>query len=202
MNEEEQPVKRKRGRPKGSRNKTPPRFTVDAAGEVIALPETATVRAVQNSISPPETASTVVPSMILACQAIRREVNLDDPQTLWAALDKYMNLCVQTGMKISNGTLYFACGVSKETIKDWYLGYRRQSNPEYREFAKMAREIGAVAREQYGLEGQVNPILTIFHQKAYDHMTDLPQEEDRRDPLGEVQDPKKIAEKYKDLITD
>ena len=143
-----------------------------------------------------------VPNLVSACVQIRESVNLEDPQTLWSAMDKYLSLCAMSGMKISNSFLYLACGVTKQTIGDWKFGRTRQNNPEYRKFAETCQQICSAAREQYGLEGEVNPILTIFHQKFYDGFTDTPKVEGAKDPLGEIQDPAKLAEKYKDIIVD
>ena len=95
-----------------------------------------------------------------------------------------------------------ACGVNRMDISNWANGKKRQNNPSYREFAEMCKAICSAAREQYGVEGQVNPILTIFHQKYFDGYTDQPQQEAIKDPLGEISDPQKIAEKYKDILTD
>ena len=143
-----------------------------------------------------------VPMMIRGCLDIRAEVNLDDPASLWEAMENYVSLCSLSGMKISNSMLYLACGVSRETISDWTTGKRRKDNPEYKKFALMCRELCGAAREQYGIEGKVNPILTIFHQKFYDGLKDAPAPDAPDDPLGEIQDPIKLAEKYKDMIID
>jgi hypothetical protein len=143
-----------------------------------------------------------VPNMIHTILGIRQTIDLDNPATLWNGLEMYLNLCSNTGMKITNTTLYTACGIDRRTIHDWEYGLRRQNNPEYRKFAQMAKMVCAAAREQYGIEGQVNPILTIFHQKFYDGLKDNPPDEAAENPLGEITDPEKLAEKYKDIILD
>ena len=157
---------------------------------------------VPQTLLPKADEANAVASMIQTVIAIRQTVDLDNPATIWNALEQYLTLCSISGMKISNSTLYMACGVSRFDVHNWEYGLRRQNNPEYRRFALMAKEICAAAREQYGIEGQVNPILTIFHQKFYDGFKDNPAEEAAENPLGEITDPKKLAEKYKDLITD
>ena len=143
-----------------------------------------------------------VPDMIRTVLAIRQTVDLDNPATLFNAMEQYLSLCSQTGMRITNQTLYMACGVGRTDIFNWKHGERRQNNPAYRQFAEMCQLVCAAAREQYGIEGQVNPILTIFHQKAYDGLSDTPRDEEVRDPLGEISDPQKLAEKYKDIPLD
>ncbi len=146
--------------------------------------------------------ATAVPAMIQTLLAIRQTVNLDDPTTIWNAMDQYIALCSMTGMKITNGTMYMALGVNRGEMHNWQYGLRRQNNPEYRKIADTCKEICAAAREQYGIEGQTNPILTIFHQKFYDGFKDNPPDEAAENPLGEITDPQKLAEKYKDIITD
>lgn len=208
MNENEQPVKKKRGRPPGHHDGRPkgsgkPRTNM----ELDVVPGGHNVTASEDrkkavSIIAPETEGVEVPTLIAGCVQIRQTVDLDNPATLWNAMQQYLTLCANTGMKISNSFMYLACGVSRQIISEWYLGNKRQNNPEYRKFASMVKEICAAAREQYGIEGKTNPILTIFHQKFYDGFVDNPGSEQYADPLGEIQDPQKLAEKYKDLITD
>lgn len=228
MFENEKPVKKKRGRPPGSPNKNGTPYgrkpgsgrkkmstVLNESGGVDPIPPSQEIVAsrppkpldLTREITPvtalpvPDEA-TAVPTMIRTVLAIRSTVDLDDPITLWNALEQYLNLCATTGMKITNGTLYMACGIGRAEIHNWEFGLRRQNNPEYRKFAVMCKSVCAAAREQYGIEGQTNAILTIFHQKFYDGFTDTPQKEAVKDPLGEISDPEKIAEKYADIIVD
>lgn len=126
--------------------------------------------------------------------AIRQTVDRKDPATLWRALDMYLNLCCNKGMLISNKSLYFALGLSKATIHAWAHGLRKQHQPEYARFAALVKEVCAAAREQYGVEGQVDPILTIWHQKFYDGFTDNPPSETVHSPLGDLPDADAIEE--------
>ena len=147
-------------------------------------------------------AAGAVPNLIASCMQIRNSIDLEDPATLYRGLEQYLSLCSMSGMKISNNMMYFALNLTRQTAYDWYHGRQRKANPEYKRLASLMKEICTAAREQYGLEGQVNPILTIFHQKYYDGFRDNPQIDDVHDPLGEAQDPQKLAEKYQDLILD
>lgn len=189
----EQPPKRKPGRPKGSmsKNKRSPTTVLTVTGQTAKLVPGGDAAG-----------GGAVPDLIGECMKIRAGVNLNDPATLWDAMSKYLQLCAMSGMKISNSLMYLSCGVSRTTISEWEHGTKKKGDPEYRKFASMCREVCAAAREQYGLEGKVNPILTIFHQKFYDGFTDVPQPQEASDPLGEMQDARELAEKYKDLIMD
>lgn len=117
---------------------------------------------------------------------IRQTVDLHDPQTLCNALHRYLDYCARTGFFITNKSLYYALRVSRDCICKWSNGSRKAHDPRYREFANLARQICAAAREQYGVEGQVNPILTIWHQKFYDGFADTPQPEKTYNPLGDM----------------
>lgn len=220
---DEQPIKRPRGRPKGQKNKPGHRAgrpeaqrmseALEQSGGVVEVPPSTdavrpptaldlTAEKVPMTLLPKPDEPGAVPAMIQTVLAIRSKVDLENPTTLFNAMEQYINLCAMTGMKITNQTLYMACGVSRQDISNWANGRARQNNPSYREFAEMCKAICSAAREQYGVEGQVNPILTIFHQKYFDGYTDQPQQEAVKDPLGEISDPQKIAEKYKDILTD
>ena len=187
------PVKRKRGRP---------RRKVITNEDLAALPTDSLVLTPDGGLPNANADTAAVPNLIAACITIRQTVDIEDPQTLYNALEKYLSLCAMSGMKISNSMLYFACNCTKFMVSDWYHGRQRKGSPEYKRFATLIKEICTAAREQYGLEGQVNPILTIFHQKFYDGFRDNPQIDETVDPLGENQDPQKLAEKYKDIIVD
>ncbi len=199
--DEQQPVKRKRGRPPGHHDGRPKGSGARPKTHVELTPVD-NRQSKSLTVNEPLNEGMEVPSLIAGCIAIRQTVDLDDPATLYDAMQQYLQLCAQTGMKITNSFMYLSCGISRQTVSDWYLGRKRQNNPAYREFAAMMREVCAAAREQYGVEGKTNPILTIFHQKFYDGFVDNPGSEQYEDPLGEIQDPQKLAEKYKDLITD
>lgn len=210
---DEQPVKRKRGRPRKENKAPPPQYydvlakgqvVVDGANErgrkgntALTTPRPVTVKTMDGG-----EAGGAVPELISACLAIRQTVNIDDPITLNNAMGQYIQLCSVSGMKISNSMLYFSCNITRTMVYDWLHGRTKKNNPEYKRFAMLVKEVCSAAREQYGLEGQVNPILTIFHQKYYDGFSDTPQIDETTDPLGENQDPAKLAEKYKDIILD
>lgn len=131
--------------------------------------------------------------------AIADTVDTDDIGSLYKGLERYIQLCGETGVLIGNNALYTALGISRVTICTWLRGTRRQNNPEYRKFAELVKQICGAAREQYGVEGIVDPILTIWHQKFYDGFVDDPPREEAHDPLGELPDQRRFAkmmEKY------
>ena len=127
-------------------------------------------------------------------------VDLDKPSTLWKALDDYLSFCCRTGMMISNNSCYRALGLSRVTIHTWLHRTRRQHNPEYCKFAETVKLICAAAREQYGIEGQTSPLMTIWLQKAYDGFKDDPGDEIIPNPLGDMPDANKLIQKYGGLF--
>lgn len=135
--------------------------------------------------------------------AIRQTVDLHDPQTLHDALNMYLNYCSKTGFFISNRGLYYSCRVSRDCICKWSNGSRKAHDPRYREFANLARQVCSAAREQYGVEGQVNPILTIWHQKFYDGYRDYsPDDSPITSPLGDMPNAAELIRKYGGLEDD
>ena len=143
--DEEKP-KRKRGHPKGvpspgSGKKPSPRMgeVLEESGGVILEPPSTEIRkparkadlsltVAPKQLMPVPGEASAVPNMITTILAIRNTVDLDNPATLWHGMEMYLNLCANTGMKISNTTLYTACGIDRRTIHDWEYGLRRQNN--------------------------------------------------------------------------
>ena len=97
---------------------------------------------------------------------------------------------------ISNNSCYRALGLSRVTIHTWIHRTRRAHDPQYHDFAEMVKTICAAAREQYGLEGQTSPLMTIWLQKAYDGFKDVPEDEATINPLGDLPDADKLIQKY------
>lgn len=78
---------------------------------------------------------------------------------------------------------------------DWAKGIT--GTPEHRKFAEDISAFFAAIHEQGGTDGLMNPIQTIFWQKAYDGLSDQPKIEVQvNDPLGEKRTAEDIASKY------
>lgn len=138
---------------------------------------------------------------VIATRKIAAEADINDPNTLFSCLEKYMLLCMEQNIKITNMAAYAACGVSGADVLNWENGRTRKNDPRYREFATFLRSVCAQYREQSMVEGTINPVIGIWHQKQYDAMSDSPIIETAPDNAIEVkEDPDEIAARYKDII--
>lgn len=138
---------------------------------------------------------------IIATRQIAAEADINDPESLMRCLQKYMMLCAEQNIKISNMSAYAACGVSSTDVANWESGRTRANDKRYREFAKMIKSICSQYREAAMSENLLNPVLGIWWQKNYDGMTDQPLLEVDADAGLEIKaDPDEIAAKYKGLL--
>ncbi len=215
--------KRGRGRPKGSRNKPKP-----VTAERIA---TATIKEAYPDMSRKELNESLTETtgmslkamnrlenknkkgdvgekakaadFILKCREISRYSDHDNIDTLYACFEAYIQLCITYDYTISNMTAYMACGVHRKDIDRWSRGERRKSDPAYKEFADKVREVCSAARDLYGMEGITDRAITIYHQKAFDKLSDqpVPDKEDTS-PLGEMKDAESLAKKYENIPLD
>lgn len=123
------------------------------------------------------------------------KVDKSDVSALEERFIKYLNFCLSHDVKIGNQMCYLALGITKDNAYDWENG-RGQGKP-HSDFIKNVRAICSGNRELLLQDGKVNPILGIFWQKNYDGMKDV---QDivvtPNNPLGEVQDPATIQQKY------
>ena len=95
----------------------------------------------------------------------------------------------------NNMNAYFAIGISKQRVSGWKSG--KEGTPEHRQFAEDITSFFSSIHEQAGMEGMMNPILTIFWQKAHDGLSDQPKVEVTvSNPLGEARSAQEIADKY------
>lgn len=114
---------------------------------------------------------------------------------------KYLQYCLDNDVKIGNQMCYLALGISKDDVYNWENGQSRDK--EHCDFIKKVRKICSGNRELLLQDGKVNPILGIFWQKNYDGMKDT---QDivvtPNNPLGDLQDPATIRQKYIDSVAD
>ena len=138
---------------------------------------------------------------VIATRQIAAKADINDPDSLFRCLEEYMLLCMEQNIKITNMAAYAACGVSGTDVLNWENGRTRKNDPRYREFAVFLRSVCAQYREQSMVEGTVNPVIGIWHQKQYDSMTDHPIVEASPDNAIEVkEDPDEIRARYKDIV--
>lgn len=122
-------------------------------------------------------------------------VNKRDVPGLYERFYKYLQYCIEHNIVPNNMSAYLAIGIHRNDIVDWKSGY--QGTPEHKQFALDVSAFFASIHEQGGTDGVMNPIQTIFWQKAYDGLSDQPKlEVEVRSPLGDKQSAEQIANKY------
>ena len=138
---------------------------------------------------------------VIATRKIAAESDINDPESLFRCLEKYMMMCMEQNIKITNMGAYAACGVSGTDVLNWENGRTRRNDPRYKEFATFLRSVCAQYREQSMVEGTLNPVVGIWHQKQYDSMQDNPLPDIAPDTALEMKrDPEEIVAKYKGLL--
>ena len=195
----EQPVKRGRGRPKGSKNK--PGVTKAALTRIDPKTGTAVSATYPNSAIMARMGDEKVSMFVqyhIDMLAMRQGVNKKDVNDLYRRFYTYLQYCVEHGIIPNNMNAYFAIGVSKQDISGWKLG--QSGTPEHKQFAEDITQFFASVHEQGVIDGMFNPISGIFWQKAHDGMIEAQKlEVVQRDPLGERQSAEQIAQKYSDV---
>lgn len=201
------PVKRGRGRPKGSKNKKPVQKTAfyDVRDLVIDPKTGIVVKKTDTSIRPlgrmgDEKVSAFVQYHIDMLQ-MRQGCNQKDVPDMYNRFFRYLSYCAEHGIMPNNMNAYFAIGVPRQRIFEWKNG--TSGTPEHRRFAEDITQFFASIHEQAGAENIVNPILSIYWSKAHDGMSDQPKIEVQvSDPLGEKRSATDIARDYGDLPDD
>jgi len=193
------PPKRKRGRPKGSRNKP----GVDKAAHSLIDPKTGIV--VNNNAAQSLTIAKMGDERVTAfvqyhmdMLQMRQGVDKKNVPDLYQRFYRYLAYCAEHGIIPNNMNAYFAIGIVRQDISAWKAGTRTQ---EHKQFAEDITQFFASIHEQAGGEGIVNPILSIYWSKAHDGMIEASKVEVvNSEPLGEKQSAEEIAKKYEGIL--
>lgn len=110
--------------------------------------------------------------------------------------NRYLRICAERDMRITNKGAYLAIGISEDNVYDWTT--RCSTNPERSVFVKKVQKVCSFYREAMMASGKINPVVGIFWQKNYDGMKD--QQEvvltPNQSPLGEQKDAESLRQKY------
>ena len=193
------PPKRKRGRPKGSKNKP----GVTKAAISLVDPKTGVV--VSNNAAQSQIIARMGDERVTAfvqyhmdMLQMRQGVDKKNVPDLYQRFYRYLAYCAENGIIPNNMNSYFAIGITKQDVSLWNAGQR---SPEHKQFAEDIKQFFASIHEQAGGEGIVNPILSIYWSKAHDNLTDSPKVEVTvSDPLGERASSAEIAKKYEIIL--
>lgn len=200
----EQPVKRGRGRPKGSKNKAPMKKSENYDGRLLRKdPKTGAIIAVQGNNANiivrmgDEKVSAFVQYHI-EMMHMRQGCNPKDVPDLYQRFYRYLAYCAEHGIVPNNMNGYFAIGVTKNQISEWHL--RTHGTEEQHQFAEDVLSFFASVHEQAPTDGLMNPISAMFWQKAHDGMIEASKlEVINSDPLGDRKSAADIARQYSDV---
>ena len=198
------PPKRGRGRPKGSKNKPgSKRHVFPNESKQLVDPKTGIVvdNNGQQSLVIARMGDERVTAFVqyhMDMLKMRQGVDKKNVPDLYNRFYIYLAYCAEHGIIPNNMNAYFAIGIVKQDIAAWKAGNR---SPEHRQFAEDIAQFFASIHEQAGGEGIVNPILSIYWSKAHDGMIEASKVEVvNSDPLGEKRSSEEIARTYADIL--
>lgn len=196
----EEPPKRKRGRPKGSKQKNPAlqkvkNYEIDPkTGYAVAM--TNGRKRLVGRIGDEKVTAFV--QYHLDMMQMRQGCDRHNVPDLYVRFWNYLQYCADHGIVPNNMNAYYAIGISHSDISLWKQG--QAPTPEHTKFAQEVAGFFASVHEQAPTEGLMNPISSIFWQKAHDGMSDQPRVEVHiTDPIGERRSAEDIAKEYSDL---
>lgn len=136
---------------------------------------------------------------VMASMEIAKDADRNNIDSLYMCLERYIKYCYDNNVKLTNASVYAACGLDRQIVMQWATGKLRSGDPRYAEFAHYVRKLCGQYREMLASEGKLNPVIAIWWQKNYDGFSDRPIEisdggDNERQLTGS-----EIAEKYKYL---
>lgn len=187
----QKPEKKPRGRPKGT--KTPP--VIEGVIMTDGKPHSLTVYnndKVLQTIGDERVSAFVqyhIDMTKMRIGASRRDV-----PDLYRRFGEYLEYCAAHSIIPSNSNCYYALGISRFDVSHWKSG---DGTAEQKQFAEDLTAFFASVHEQGALDGLVNPIYSMWLQKAHDSMieaskVDMPVD----DPYGTKQSAEDIVDKY------
>lgn len=112
-------------------------------------------------------------------------------QELEARFWKYVDLCNERDMRVTNQVAYFAMGITKDDVYNWENGLTRSS--EHRDLIKKVKAFCGSYREMLGANGKLNPVTLVWWQKNYDGLVDKSEVVlTPNNPLGTITDQKQL----------
>ena len=103
-------------------------------------------------------------------------IDIKDVNQLYMRFNMCLEYCLNNNILLGNQIIYFWCGINKDIVYNIERKKGKYYSDKHYDFIKYIKSFCAMNREAQGLAGIVNPAVTIFHQKAYDGMTDQPKQ--------------------------
>lgn len=192
-------VKKKIGRPKGSKNKK----GLGHKNKGYTVSEKALAQRRNNAaLKPAETPAEMDYNArqiehIMRIQEIAQNADRHDLLSLKSCFIAYLRLCQEDGFKVGNIGAYGAMGMDNITWAYW----SKKDDPEIREFARFVKSTCAMFRETMVAENQLNPVIGIFWQRNFDGLrNDTEQVQAIQEQDDDYSSNKGYKDKYRKLI--
>jgi len=199
-------VKRKPGRPKGSKNSKSSISKPKEGKRHYTVSEKAIAQRTANGkknfdITPKNDAekdyNSALIQHIMAINEIATHADRNDLNSLKSCFANYLQLCYQDGMPISNLQAYASMGFSMSDFQYW----SKKDDPERRAFISTVKSTCAMSREGQVASGKLNPVIGIFWQRNYDGLrNDTEQIQAIQETDENYEGSSSYKEKYKKLI--
>ena len=139
-------------------------------------------------------------SHVLQCQELGMGADLNDVEDLKRRFARYLKLCIDNDMKVGNLAAYCAMGITKDIAFDWEHG--RTRGKEHTALIRFVKSVVAAYRESALANGEINPILGMFWQKAFHGLNEMAEYEasNATESASDHVDAQTIADKYQDLL--
>ena len=197
-------VVKKRGRPKGSKNKPKPKKTGRPKGSKSSytVSEKALAQRQHNTkIFPAETDEERAFNArqiehIIRVNEIASHADRNDLLSLKSCFIAYLKLCQEDGFKVMNLSAYASMGMDFNA----FHSVARRNDPEIKAFAQFVRTTCAMFRESSISENKLNPVIGIFWQRNFDGLRN---DTEQIQAVNEQEDEftsKGYKDKYKKLI--
>ena len=153
----EEPVKKKTGRPKGSKSS----YTMSDKALMQRVDRLAT-RHPRNDEEREYNARLI--EHIMQTHAIGENADRHDLLSLRSCFLSYIKLCQTDGFNVTNLSAYASMGMDHTTFRHFSL----KDDPEIKAFCKFVKETCAMFRENMIANNKLNPVMGIFWQRNFD----------------------------------
>lgn len=187
-------VKKKRGRPKGSKSS----YTVTEKALSQRRDAAESHKIIIDSDEKYEYNTRLI-NHIMQIHEIGQQANKNDINSLKSCFINYLKLCQANGFPAQNMAAYSAMGFDARSFD----AFSKKDDPDIREFAAFVKRTCAMFREGMVSDGKINPVIGIFWQRNYDGLrNDTEQVQAANEQSDDELSNKAYKEKYKNLIGD
>lgn len=101
---------------------------------------------------------------IMKIHEIASHADIKDVESLKSCFFNYIMLCKNDGFKIGNLAACAAMGITQQTLHNWL----KSSREEYRNLSHFVYTTCSLSREELIADQKINPVIGIFWQRNFD----------------------------------